>query len=265
MNRSVRLLAIGEFSSATQLSAKALRLYDEAGVLRPASVAASGYRFYSREQVVTGRLVRRLRDMDLPLAAIAEIVAAPRALADAQLGRCAQQIDQRYARQKRAFQAGLALLHGSSSAAAPGVLETGTRARCVVLVQSLETTRAGLVELLRGAAHHAALQPGATPFCRLVEPLGEEASRIELAIPVDPDSARVVATELLHLPQAACVLHTLAVSALADLEAALDAMFDWLDRRGASASEVPCIALLADETALQINWAWEPAPPETTS
>ena len=47
-----RLLSIGEFAAATQLSLKALRLYDEQCLLRPATVdAATGYRYYRHERI----------------------------------------------------------------------------------------------------------------------------------------------------------------------------------------------------------------------
>ncbi|MGP3915848.1 MerR family DNA-binding transcriptional regulator [Nonomuraea sp. 10N515B] len=43
----MRLLTIGAFARAARLSPKALRLYDELGLLRPAAVdGGSGYRFY---------------------------------------------------------------------------------------------------------------------------------------------------------------------------------------------------------------------------
>ena len=43
----MRLLSIGAFARATRLTPKALRLYDELGLLPPAFVdQASGYRFY---------------------------------------------------------------------------------------------------------------------------------------------------------------------------------------------------------------------------
>jgi len=61
-------LSIGQFARATGLTAKALRHYDSLGLLAPASVdAASGYRRYSQEQVLTGQLIRRLRELELPL------------------------------------------------------------------------------------------------------------------------------------------------------------------------------------------------------
>jgi DNA-binding transcriptional MerR regulator len=70
-----KLISIGEFSRLSDLSPKALRLYDELGLLPPASVdPANGYRFYGTDQLRTARLVSSLRKLDLPLTAIREIV-----------------------------------------------------------------------------------------------------------------------------------------------------------------------------------------------
>jgi DNA-binding transcriptional MerR regulator len=61
-------LTIGQFARATGLTPKALRHYDSLRLLSPASVDAdNGYRRYSQDQVADGRLIRRLRDLELPL------------------------------------------------------------------------------------------------------------------------------------------------------------------------------------------------------
>ena len=74
---SSRLLSIGEFAAATQLSQKALRIYDEQRLLLPARIdTATGYRYYSSDQVPLGRLVRTLREMDLSLTDIANVVSS---------------------------------------------------------------------------------------------------------------------------------------------------------------------------------------------
>ncbi|WP_338897669.1 MerR family transcriptional regulator [Streptomyces sp. TG1A-60] len=71
------LLAIGAFAARTRLSAKALRLYDRLGLLTPAYVdEVNGYRYYRAGQAERARLVALLRQLDMPLARIAEIVAA---------------------------------------------------------------------------------------------------------------------------------------------------------------------------------------------
>ena len=69
-------ISIGEFARRSRLSLKALRLYDERGVLVPSRVdQASGYRYYDTAQLEEARLVVMLRQLQLPLAAIKELLA----------------------------------------------------------------------------------------------------------------------------------------------------------------------------------------------
>ncbi|MDX6311266.1 MAG: hypothetical protein QOF44_730 [Streptomyces sp.] len=76
--RADPLLSIGVFARRSRLSLKALRLYDRLGVLAPADVdPASGYRRYRESQLATARLVATLRGLDMPLAEVARVVAAP--------------------------------------------------------------------------------------------------------------------------------------------------------------------------------------------
>jgi protein phosphatase len=76
----VELLTIGEFGRAARLSAKALRLYDELGLVRPVAVdPASGYRRYSPAQLESARVVAWLRRVGMPLAEIRAVVAMPAA------------------------------------------------------------------------------------------------------------------------------------------------------------------------------------------
>ncbi|MER6259431.1 MerR family transcriptional regulator [Streptomyces sp. NPDC059688] len=71
------LLTIGAFAARARLSAKALRLYDRLGLLAPAHVdGVSGYRYYRADQVEHARLVALLRQLDMPLARIAEVTGA---------------------------------------------------------------------------------------------------------------------------------------------------------------------------------------------
>ncbi|MFF9096302.1 MerR family transcriptional regulator [Streptomyces sp. NPDC014802] len=71
------LLTIGAFAARARLSPKALRLYDRLGLLRPAHVdEVSGYRYYRAGQIGRARTVALLRQLDMPLAVVAEVVAA---------------------------------------------------------------------------------------------------------------------------------------------------------------------------------------------
>lgn len=67
------MLKIGEFSSLAHISIKALRHYDDLGLLRPAHVdAETGYRYYSVSQLPRLHRILALRDLGFPLDRIAD-------------------------------------------------------------------------------------------------------------------------------------------------------------------------------------------------
>ena len=68
-------MTAGRFGAETLLSAKALRIYAERGLLQPRRIDEStGYRYYSADQVPTGWLIALLRSADLSLEQIAAIL-----------------------------------------------------------------------------------------------------------------------------------------------------------------------------------------------
>ena len=71
------LLTIGLMARRSGLTTKALRHYDAIGLLRPVDVdRTSGYRRYGPEQVAQARTIRRLRDLDVPLDVIGDLLRA---------------------------------------------------------------------------------------------------------------------------------------------------------------------------------------------
>jgi DNA-binding transcriptional MerR regulator len=71
-------LSIGDFSRATHLTVKTLRHYHQLGLLEPAAVdQVTGYRRYDADQIGTARVIRRLRELDMPLEEIQAVLAAP--------------------------------------------------------------------------------------------------------------------------------------------------------------------------------------------
>lgn len=73
---------IGDFSRMTHLSVAALRHYHEVGLLRPVEIDRdSGYRFYAPEQVRVAQVIRRFRDLGMPLDEIRAVLEAPDAAA----------------------------------------------------------------------------------------------------------------------------------------------------------------------------------------
>lgn len=92
-------MTTGEFSRRSQLSIKALRLYDRLGLLRPAAVDGhNGYRRYDESQLFTARLIVLLRSLDMPLQDVAQVV-------DAAGPQAADLIDSYWASQERRFAA----------------------------------------------------------------------------------------------------------------------------------------------------------------
>jgi DNA-binding transcriptional MerR regulator len=72
------LLTIGDFSRMTHLSVKALRHYHDVGLLEPAEIdRSSGYRFYDADQVPIAQVIRRFRDLGMPVDQVKSVLDAP--------------------------------------------------------------------------------------------------------------------------------------------------------------------------------------------
>jgi DNA-binding transcriptional MerR regulator len=70
-------LTVGDFSRITHLSVKTLRHYHEVGLLAPATVnPGTGYRYYSADQVPAAQVIRRLRDLEMPVGEVKAVLAA---------------------------------------------------------------------------------------------------------------------------------------------------------------------------------------------
>lgn len=72
------LLTISAFARSVGLTPSALRFYDDAGLLAPASVdARTGYRYYAGSQRRTAVAVRQMRELDVPLITMRAVLEAP--------------------------------------------------------------------------------------------------------------------------------------------------------------------------------------------
>ncbi len=73
----MREMTAGAFAAASRLSAKALRLYAESGLLAPARTDPfTGYRYYAPEQLARARLIGALRRIGMPLARVRLVAGA---------------------------------------------------------------------------------------------------------------------------------------------------------------------------------------------
>jgi DNA-binding transcriptional MerR regulator len=72
------VLTVGDFSRITHLSVKTLRHYHQVGLLEPAQVNPdTGYRYYSDQQIPAAQVIRRLRDLEMPVADVKAVLNAP--------------------------------------------------------------------------------------------------------------------------------------------------------------------------------------------
>ncbi|WP_407940167.1 MerR family transcriptional regulator [Nakamurella leprariae] len=94
------MLSIGEFAQVTHLSIRTLRRYHDAGLLEPVRVdPATGYRRYDPTQIPTAQVIHRLRQLDVPLADVRNILHtddadARAALVAEHLGRLEDRLEQ---------------------------------------------------------------------------------------------------------------------------------------------------------------------------
>ena len=80
-------LSIGAFSRLTNLTQKALRVYERDELLTPARVDShNGYRWYSTDQIHQARLIGLLRGLEMPLDDIRRLLSLGNGVASMQLG-----------------------------------------------------------------------------------------------------------------------------------------------------------------------------------
>lgn len=103
------MMSIGEFALNSGLSIKALRFYDERGVLPPADVDPhTGYRSYRARQLWDAATIRVLRAAGVSLDRVTEALAEPDRV-DAILADRRHEIDEQRAREDRALSVGARL------------------------------------------------------------------------------------------------------------------------------------------------------------
>ena len=118
---AAKLLTIGEFARLSRLSPKALRLYDELGLLRPCRVDEwSGYRYYAPSQLERARLVGWLRRLGMPLAQIGAVVESPPAEAAESVAAFLRVTQAEFAERQRLAQFLVAYLSTGATAVSTG-------------------------------------------------------------------------------------------------------------------------------------------------
>ena len=207
------LLSIGEFSTMTRLSRKALRHYHDVGVLEPARIdPETGYRFYDTSQVRSAHLIRQFRELDMPVAEVKAVLDAPsdavrNEVIEAHLRRLEEQVER--TREAIASLRGLLGPQPSPPTSPPIDLRSqpAVRAAAVTAVVGIDT----VVDWWRGAVSEISTVlsgAGVTPAGVVgglysIELFSDEEGEASVFVPVDvviPPTGRV---RMLDVPAAA--------------------------------------------------------------
>jgi DNA-binding transcriptional MerR regulator len=236
------LLSIGEFARLSRLSPKALRLYDELGLLVPADVdAATGYRWYADTQLEQARVVAALRRIRVPLARIRDMLALDSASAAEEICAYWAGTDGEHAAQRVLVNHLVDRLHGRTSAMYEVTVRDIPARSLLSLIRRLHED--DLIPMSRELFIHRLARSGipriegiaGAPFTIFYgEVSGDSDGPVEWCWPVPDDQAAEIAagfpdltlrTEPAH--QEAFVRPDAAGMGGAQAEVAIEALFAW--------------------------------------
>lgn len=212
------LYSIGEVSRITALSLKALRLYQEKGLLQPTRIDdETGYRYYSQRDVERAQAIRALRDLQFSMEEIRDVLARldeGGSLSDV-LAQMRSRLAQEVAGAQRALLAVDALMQHEEHARAylrapPAITQRELPAQRVAVLRARGRYSDANVMFPRLFGAVAMSVVGA-PFCLLHEAeYREEDADISWCVPVQEalEAADGVGIETLPGQTAVTVLHT---------------------------------------------------------
>ncbi|MBL8062927.1 MAG: MerR family transcriptional regulator [Anaerolineales bacterium] len=252
MNQPKDLLSIGTFANMTRLSIKALRLYDQLGILQPLHIdPQTGYRYYGVDQLPSARMIRNMRDMDMPLAVIRRMLTVlPVSQAQAELlVRQHLEMRERQLEQIR-WQARQFTKQLKPEA---NQMNLEVTVRNIPTQQIISITRRHTVDglgkqqeqdigVLFALANEQGAQPVGAPFGIYHGAVSEtEDGPVEtgLAVEGSVQGRGDIAVKQLEGSQAACVVITGELCHYPELLGAYDAAADWIQKNGFETTQPP--------------------------
>ncbi len=190
-------LSIGQFARRSLLSPKALRLYDRQGLLEPAEVdPVNGYRRYRESQLADARLIARLRQLDMPLAEVARVIAAPDDRRSDVLIAYWESVERRVTGQRDVLMSLLIKLAGKERNFEMFEIQERDTPEQTVLTEQRHTTVSGLQDWLDDCMprlHTLAAANGAITGAAFIiyhgEVNEESDGPVEVCIPIDPTTS----------------------------------------------------------------------------
>lgn len=250
MTQAEELLSIGAFASLTRLSLKALRLYDQLNLLQPRWVdPQTGYRYYGEDQLNSARMIRNMREMDMPLATIRQVLAAladspsqAEALASDYAAMRVQQAEQiraqvsQFIQQIRQEQTPMSFDVNIKSIPTQQVLSMTHH----VKASKLDETILKSLEAFRSLLAEQQLEAASAPFGIFHGAINEqEDGPLEICMPVHGTvkGNDKIQVKQLQGGQAACVMTVGAETDFPVILGAYDAAADWIQKNGHEMTE----------------------------
>jgi DNA-binding transcriptional MerR regulator len=258
------LLTSGEFSRRSRLSAKALRLYEQQGLLVPDEVdAANRYRRYRASRLADARLIVWLRRLDMPLADVARVLAAPAGERAGLVAAHWEQAEARFAAQRwlaarvreevSGHEGGQVMTHTVQTRDIPAQLVL-TEQRHVTPEELPGWISQAMCRLLTAAGEAGG--PAGNPFVVYHGEVNHDSDGpAEVCVPVDPAAAAKLDAPTREEPahREAYVRITKAQVAFPQILSAFDAVSRWVGEQGHSGSSSPREVYFTD---------WDAAGPE---
>ncbi|HJS18417.1 MAG TPA: MerR family transcriptional regulator [Anaerolineales bacterium] len=245
MNQPKDLVSIGTFANLTRLSIKALRLYDQLGILQPLHIdPSSGYRYYGVDQIPGARMIRSMRDMDMPLATIRRMLAViPVSQAQAEL-----LVKQHLELRERQLEHIKALAHQFTHQSKPEAnkMSLEVEVREIPAQQIISITRRHTVDglgrqeeqdigALFSLAQEYGARPEGAPFGIYHGPVSKQEDgpvETSLAVEGSVEGRGNIEVKQLEGGKAACVVITGDQCHYPELLGAYDAAADWIQKNG---------------------------------
>lgn len=258
--RDPHLMPIGRFSEATRLSVKALRLYDEVGLLVPEYVDESnGYRYYGPAQTVRAEGIRLLRSVDMPLDEIGRVLNSTPEKRDGVMAAHLERLEEGLASQQKKLAAFAELAKGKRHLMPYEVSKKEIPAATIASVEAqvdLKSIGSAMGEgfgAIMGVLGPAGATPAGAPFVMYHDVIDEETTgKIEMCIPVAAgfESTDRVKSKQLPGGPAASTIHK---GAYDEIAPAYHAVSQWMATNGFEPAAPPCEVYLNDPTEVPVS------------
>jgi DNA-binding transcriptional MerR regulator/effector-binding domain-containing protein len=241
-------LSIGAFSRVSGLTVKALRHYDEIGLLGPARVDEStAYRYYGLEQARTAEAIRRLRALEVPLDEIRELLGADEPMVRERLAVHRARLEGRAVETKRILDELDRIIDGreklvpDATQLTPDLEVKDVPARSVAFVAErvhMEEMKVVVPRNIDRVAHAVGMRHTGPPFCKCPAPDEEGYFETEIGWPV-PDEVEVEAPFVVADYPAGTALVMRHVGPYEELGRSYRVMAEQLEERGLNGAGAP--------------------------